>query len=134
MNVIPIPANDVAAWWERLEEWIDAACLRTGRAESVESLRAQVENGDGYLLARLEQDGETVGAVIFQRHGDFLHVVSCGGIGVLRALPVLVPQWAGIGAFVACRGLSLRGRKGWDRALRAFGFERNGEYLEASWA
>ena len=127
MNVFPIPAAQVPAVWPRVKDWLDRACRRSGGLEDIDGLRRACEEGDGHILCLLDDKG----AVVFQRDADWLHVTSLGGTDILANIAELVDWWARIAGAVGCKGLSLRGRKGWDRVFKRFGFRRNGEYLEA---
>jgi hypothetical protein len=74
-------------------------------------------------------------AAVLERDGDFCHITSIGGSGLIRSIPDLMPAWERIGKASGCVGLSLEGRRGWDKLLARYGFTRNGDYLEVKkWA
>ena len=130
MNVRPIPAAELDSMWPWAEKWLARACSHSGGAETIDGLKAKCA-APGHILAIIEEDGNPVGACVFQRDSDWLHVVSLGGRRIIANMPELVDWWARIAGAVGAIGLSLQGRKGWDRVFARFGFRRNGEYLEA---
>jgi hypothetical protein len=73
-------------------------------------------------------------AAVIERDGDYCHLTSLGGKDFIRHIPELMPVWERIGRASGCSGLSLQGRTGWDKLLAPWGFKRNGDYLEVTWA
>lgn len=133
-RVIPVVAECVDACFEKWGHWITRACMRTGNTENPAQLQYRLSAGDKSLkMALLEDEGVVCGVVIFQQCGDFLHILSLGGRGIISTAAEWLPWWKAIADLHGFKGLSLRGRRGWDRVLEAHGFHRNGEYLEASW-
>lgn len=130
MNVFPVAPSQLDTMWAWAERYLARACDHSDGAETLPGLREKCSN-PGHILAIIEDRGYPIGACVFQRDADWLHVVSLGGKNIIANLPELVDWWARIAGAAGCIGLSLRGRKGWDRLFARFGFRRNGEYLEA---
>jgi len=123
--VRPVPAAEVDAVWPKVKDWLEQACHRSGDQETIEGLYQMVRGGRGYILVEL--DG---GAAILQRDADYCHIVSMGGKDLLKQVPALMSVWRHIADATGCVGLSLKGRKGWARVLRPYGFSYKNGYLE----
>ena len=128
MNVKPVPPEQLEEVWPAVSGWLEKACRYTAGEETPEGLKEKCGK-PGHVLVVIE-DPAPVGACVFQRDADWLHVVSLGGSNIVSNIAELVDWWARIAAATGCIGLSLRGRKGWDKVFYPFGFRRNGEYLE----
>lgn len=135
MNIYMTPPEEVDAMWPLVKGWIARACRRTGDIENPDNLRELCKAGRHNLTALYDDNDRLTGVVVFEHCGKFLHITSCGGHDIIANLPGWVDVWRQIARVVGCEGVSLRGRRGWDRALAPFGFTRNNEFLEAqSWA
>lgn len=130
MRVIPVPADKVDAVWPEVFGWAARACQYSKGRETAGSLYTKVKEGNGYILCTLEHDGVRRGIVVFERAGEWLHAVTLAGKDLIAHMPELVWHWADIAQHIGCNGLSLNGRKGWERVFTPFGFVRNGEDLE----
>lgn len=129
MTVIPLRSNEVAKEWPRVKDWIATACRRTGDVENPDDLLAKCKSGDRLMVLI----GDSA-ACIMEKDGEFLHITSLGGRGFLRHVPDLVPVWRKMAGLIGCTGLSLKGRRGWERVLQPYGFKLNNGFLEApSW-
>lgn len=122
----PIQPADVDSVWPTVADLIAVSCRRGGGDATPEELREFCKQ-PGHLLIML--DG---GAAILQRCGDFLHIRSLGCRDFLAQVPELMEAWHDIAASIGCAGLSLKGRRGWQRVLRDYGFRLSKDgYLEA---
>jgi hypothetical protein len=128
--VTPIKATRVGFHWPDVEPWLLKACKRTGDVESTDRLRRKCLAGKAALIL-IGDDA----ACVMEKEGDFAHITSLGGTGFLQHVPELIPVWKQIAGVIGCTGLSLKGRNGWERVLKPYGFKLNNGFLEnTSWA
>src|SRR5512139_990047 len=118
MRLTPIPAEKVDSVWPWAEPLIRAACEQSGGLETVEDIHDKVRRGQGYVLVNV--DDET--AIVFERSDHCLHVVSMGGRNIVGRVGQLVDACWLVAGYVGCKGISYKGRKGWNRLLARYGF------------
>ena len=113
---------------------IAKACRRSGDLEKPEAIEQGIRDGE-YALLLLEDDGKVLGACVLQDCGDYLHVLSVGGRGIIEDIGTWFKWWARIAQHLGFKALSLNGRRGWEKVLAPFGFKRNGNNVEVMlWA
>lgn len=127
MIFTPIPASQVDEYWRVVAPLIESACARDLGGETSAHIYEQVKKGQGWVLTLL--DG---GVAVFERSGEYLHMVTLAGTGMIANARPIIEAWAHLASFVGCSKLSLIGRKGWRRVLAPYGFKLNGEVLEKS--
>lgn len=102
-------------------DWLRPALVDATEAELIEALKAgqaQIWPGDTAAVVTQVQDGP---------NGRFLHVWLAGGdmAGVLALRPG-IEAWA---RAMGCKVMSINGRAGWAKVLRAAGYEIDGDEL-----
>jgi hypothetical protein len=122
-----VPADELDGFFAKAARWIASACHRSGDVESAAGLRERAQD-----MLVLDLDGH--GVALLERDGPWCHATTLAGDHLLEHMPQLIQTWLEIAYHTGCTGISLRGRKGWDRVLAPYGFRKNGNNLEASWA
>ena len=126
LHIDLIPQSEAARVWPKVRKWIRRACQRSGNTGAAETLRRAVLSDSSHSLIVFRDGGNICGAGILELAGDRLHVASLGG--------ELPDGWKDttwdflLSAAHYCRvkRISLRGRRGWERAIRAWGFVPDG--------
>ena len=108
---------------------IARACHRSGDIENPEAIEQGIRAGE-YALLLLEDGDKVLGVCVLQNCGDYLHVLSVGGRGIIEDIGTWFKWWARIARHLGFKALSLNGRKGWEKVLSPFGFKRNGNNVE----
>lgn len=92
------------------------------------ALRAEILSGGAQLWAG--EGGALVTQCVEGPEGRSLHVWLAGGrLATILSLRAGIEAWArGHG----CRAITIEGRRGWARVLRADGYRRHGEILKRS--
>jgi len=122
-----VPADQLESFFAKVHQLIATACHRTGDVEDVAGLKARSSN-----MLVLDLDGQ--GVALLERDGPWCHATTLAGDHLIEHMPQLIQTWLGIAYHMGCTGISLCGRKGWERVLAPYGFRKNGSNLEASWA
>jgi hypothetical protein len=103
--------------WARCRDWLVPAMTDTSEAETLADLmagRAQLWPGDTAAgVSRIED----------AREGRCIHVWLAGG--ALEGVLALRPGVEAYGRAWGCTEITINGRRGWDRALRPFGYVRS---------
>jgi hypothetical protein len=126
MILTPIPHYRVDEVWDRAGPLIEASCRHSFGLETADNLRSRVASGDGCVLVKVD-DWEA--ALILERAGDRLHVVSMGGKNMVRRLDEVVDACWRIASHIGCKGISFRGRKAWARLMGKYGVRDTGDGL-----
>ncbi|MCG9916027.1 MAG: hypothetical protein MH112_06655 [Phenylobacterium sp.] len=115
-----------AAVWAACRAWLLPA-LRPQDGDEA-ALRADLIAGRAQLWAG--EAGAVVTQCIENAEGRSLHIWLAGGqLETILALRPGVEAWArGLG----CTAITIEGRPGWTRVLRAHGYQRHGEILRRS--
>jgi len=128
MKLTPIPADQVDSVWDKAGPLIEKSCRHSFGLETADCLKQRVERGDGCILVMVDDDT----ALILERAGDFMHVVSMGGKNIISRLDDLVAACWDIAHHVGCTGISFKGRKAWSRIMGKYGCVDVGDgFMEA---
>ena len=129
MILIPIPAGQVDSVWDKVGPLIEKSCRHSFGLENADSLRHRVKEGNGCVLVVVDDWGT---AMILERAGDMLHVVSMGGKNIVCRLDEVVEACWRIASHVGCSGISFKGRKAWSRIMGKYGCVNVGDgFMEA---
>lgn len=125
MRLTPIPAEKVDTVWPRIATKVWAACQYSNGSDTAEGLREKVKGND-YVLVLIDDDMP----LIFQRHGDLLHVVSVCGRDIVRRFDEFAGACFLACGYVGCKRISWNGRKGWAKLSAPYGVSLNeyGDY------
>lgn len=129
MKLTPIPADKVYSVWDKAGPLIEKSCRHSFGLETADKLRERVASGEGCVLVKVD-DWEA--ALILERAGDCMHVVSMGGRNIISRLDEVVGCCWRIARHIGCEGISFKGRKAWSRIMGKYGCVDVGDgFMEA---
>ena len=118
--------DDALDHWETCRPWLDEACTYGDGWWSIEFAEDVLRSGRGVLWVLLEDD-EPVAAIMTalaqSEDGLSAEIVLAGGSGVLAEIDGILEQ---IEAWARAHGADnvvVRGRRGWAKAMRSFGYD-----------
>ena len=104
--------------WERCKPWIEAALPYTGGTHTIEDLEREILSGRMALIPR-KRSAFVVELIVYPRL-KALHIFLAGGD--LTELKAFDPHMDQIARSLGCSRVTIAGRKGFARALKALGF------------
>lgn len=122
LEVIPIPCQDVSSMWLVVEGMVAKALKKSRNQQSAELWRQACVRGKGHILVVLTEGKVLRGCAILERHDERLHLVTLTCPGFLKGFVPLLDVWRRLARDAGCTVVSLKGRLGWDRVLRPYGF------------
>lgn len=112
---------NAAEEWRRCRAWIEAALRAGPPTHTIEDIEAGIEAG-----AYQFWPGKRAAAITeihdFPR-ARYFHVFLAGGD--MTELIDMIPTWKSFGAHCGCSDLTLAGRPGWERVLKAHGWQKS---------
>ena len=121
-----IPQSQASRMWPKVRRWIGSACQRSGNTGGLEALRRAVLSDSSHSLMVFRDGGNICGAGILELSGDRLHVASLGGELPAGWKDITWDFLLSAAHYCRVKRISLRGRRGWQRALRDLGFMPDG--------
>lgn len=129
MQIEVIEPHEVHTVWPHIKRHIEAAQRRGPTDHDLSELRLNCCRAPDWRLLVLEM-GE--GAAIIRILNDRLHVVSLGGTLPKGWASEFTDWLTNCAAYIELKGITLCGRKGWQRKLAPLGFKPiGGGWLEA---
>ena len=121
-----IPANQAEEIFPLIREYADRALIYAFEdLKPDDILRELVE--DNKVLVVITLDGIIKAAIVFEIHelkaGKMCHVLLAGGEDMALWVEEWLPIWEEIAREQGCNLLTLKGREGWARYARGFGFK-----------
>jgi hypothetical protein len=118
MIIRPVLADEVPAVWPEIKPLVASACRYSEGTQTPEDIYRRVTTESNSCLFLVGDYGVSV----WEKDGDWLHVTSTAGQGILEKMDTLMRELVFYALLLGCRGLSFRGRRGWDRVMRKYGF------------
>lgn len=116
-------------WWPDVALMLLPAARRGG--DSIYQVEADLRAGLAQLWLTMHA-GEPVAAMVTRIDGDTLEVWLAGGAVLSGSVPFLETAIEASKAAGTTNG-RIKGRKGWARVLRDYGWRSQGEFLVKDW-
>ena len=123
------------AEWERLyprcRQFLLAAIERSGGLETEMGMLRWINQGIRQPVVILDDDEHVIGLLVLEQDDDALHVTSIAGELPKGWRPEAWDFLTQMAGRTGSTAIQLRGRKGWGRYIKEWGFKPNGDYLRA---
>lgn len=121
-----IPSEDAEQFWPNVREHCQAALVATFVDIPVERILELIVDGS-IILVVVTIDDEIKASmtceIIDTAAGKSCHIVTIGGEDLEQWAGEWLPVWIQIAREQGCNALTVKGREGWSRIGRRFGFE-----------
>lgn len=129
MDILGVPRGSVAFAWRFVREYVESACLYSGCEYTHKNLRSKCMNDPAHSLYSIVEDGRVIGCMVTERGDSTLHVVSLGGNLPDGWRDKMFSFLCDLAKSSGARRITLRGRRGWGRYIRALGFKPSDDGL-----
>lgn len=119
---VPHPCGE---WWPVVSAMLEPAAVRGG--DTVDEVDSDLAAGLAQLWLTIEH-GVPVAAMVTRIDGDTLEVWLAGGAVLSGSVPFLETALSAAQAAGVTNG-RIKGRKGWQRVLRGYGWRCEGDFL-----
>ena len=115
--------------WPKVRLWIREACAWTLGVVKPADIRQDCMNGTRHMFVLMDGK-DIIGSGAMEIDHRSVHVTSLGGTRLPTGWePHLLDYLMGVALSRGLRTITIRGRRGWDRKLKALGFVREGDLL-----
>lgn len=131
-----VKPDDLGAVWPMVDDYLERALSTSLQHEwTAAQLFWRCHSGE-FVLGIVRSGARVVGAVVFDSGTDprgrrFVAIVCCGGVGMDAWLGGVVALGKKLAELASAERVVVVGRRGWERTLRAHGFDTQAVVLSA---
>lgn len=126
MNLLPVPVEYVELVWDKVEPLLSKATDASNDRYDTDKIKVDLYNGSKMLWIMVNEE-EEIDVALTTSIEDYsgkraIRVSFAGGKDLLKNIPLARDTIKEFGQSVGCTVLEVLGRRGWDRALKPYGY------------
>ena len=127
VRVVAIPANCAREYWPNVERFAESALQHAADNMTVQTVLEMIVSGNLILVVVTDERDVPLASMTFEvvdkPEGKICHCMTLGGDDLETWVEDFVEVWRAVAKQLDCKRVTIKGRAGWERYAKRFGFE-----------
>jgi hypothetical protein len=127
VRVVAVPGHMAQEYWPNVERFANQALEYACDGMTVQTVLEMIVDGRLILIVVTDANDEPIASMTFevvqQARRKICHCMTLGGDDLEQWVETFVGVWRAVALELGCDAVTIKGRAGWERYAKRFGFE-----------